>query len=79
VSERRACQALGQARAVQRHTPQLRDDENPLTDRIVDLTTVYGRCGTPRITAMLRQEVWSVKHKRVERIWRQAGLKIPQK
>jgi transposase InsO family protein len=31
----------------------------------------------PQITAMLKQEGWRVNHKRVERIWRQAGLKIP--
>jgi putative transposase len=79
VSERRACRVLGQARAVQRHTPEVRDDEEPLTGRIVELAAVYGRYGTPRITAMLRQEGWIVNHKRVERIWREEGLKVPQK
>jgi transposase InsO family protein len=79
VSERRACRVLGQARAVQRHTPQVRDDEEPLTARIVELAAVYGRYGTPRITAMLHNEGWRVNHKRVERIWRQAGLKVPSK
>lgn len=79
VSERRACRVLGQARAVQRHTPRVRDDEEPLSGRIVELAAVYGRYGTPRITAMLKQEGWMVNHKRVERIWRQAGLKVPQK
>jgi transposase InsO family protein len=79
VSERRACRVLGQARAVQRHTPEVRDDEEPLTGRMVELAAVYGRYGTPRITAMLRQEGWIVNHKRVERIWREEGLKVPQK
>jgi len=79
VSERRACRVLGQARAVQRHTPEVREDEEPLTARIIELAAVYGRYGTPRITAMLRQEGWSVNHKRVERIWREEGLKVPQK
>ena len=79
VSERRACRVLGQARAVQRHTPEVRDDEEPLTGRIIELAAVYGRYGTPRITAMLRQEGWIVNHKRVERIWREEGLKVPQK
>jgi len=69
----------GQARAVQRHTPQVRDDEAPLTGRIVELATVYGRYGTPRITAMLHAEGWVVNHKRVERIWRESGLKVPSK
>jgi putative transposase len=70
---------LGQARAVQRHTPEVRDDEAPLTGRMVELAAVYGRYGTPRITAMLQQEGWIVNHKRVERIWREEGLKVPQK
>ena len=79
MSERRACRVLGQARAVQQHTPRVRDDEEPLTGRIVELAAVYGRYGTPRITAMLKQDGWIVNHKRVERIWREIGLKVPQK
>jgi putative transposase len=79
VSERRACRVLGQARAVHRYTPEVRDDEVPLTGRIVELAAVYGRYGTPRVTAMLRQEGWAVNHKRVERVWRGEGLKVPQK
>ena len=79
VSERRACQTLGQARAVQRYTPQVRADEAPLAGRVIELAAVYGCYGTPQITALLRQEGWLVNHKRVERIWRQAGLKVPQK
>ena len=70
---------LGQARAVQRYTPQVRADEAPLTGRLVELATVYGRYGTPRITAMLHREGWLVNHKRIERIWREVGLKVPQK
>lgn len=70
---------LGQARAVQRHTPAVRDDEDRLTGRIIELAAVYGRYGTPRINAMLRHEGWHVNHKRVERIWRRAGLKVPRK
>lgn len=79
VSERRACKVLGQARAVQRYTPEVRGDEDRLTGRIVELAAVYGRYGSPRITALLRGEGWMVNHKRVERIWKEAGLKVPQK
>jgi putative transposase len=79
VSERRACRVLGQARAVQRHTPVVRDDEDQLTGRIVELAAVYGRYGTPRINAMLRREGWRVNHKRIERIWRREGLKVPRR
>ena len=79
VSERRACRVLGQSRATQRYLPQVRDDEEPLTQRIIELASLYGRYGTPRITALLRAEGWQVNHKRVERIWKSEGLKIPAK
>ncbi|MFO0831252.1 MAG: IS3 family transposase [Phycisphaerales bacterium] len=79
VSERRACRVLGQARAVQRHAPRVRDDEDRLTGRIIQLAAVYGRYGTPRITAMLRREGLHVNHKRVERIWRREGLRVPRR
>ena len=54
-------------------------DENALTTRIIDLASQYGRYGYRWITALLRNEGWQVNHKRVWRIWRQAGLKVPQK
>lgn len=79
VSERRACRVLGQARAVQRYAPRKRDDEEPLTARIVELAGTYGRYGYRRITRTLQDEAWPVNHKRVERIWRHAGLKVPTK
>ena len=53
------------------------DAEAPLTTRMVALATRYGRYGYRRITALLRQEGWRVNHKRVERIWRREGLKVP--
>jgi transposase InsO family protein len=43
------------------------------------LASEYGRYGYRRITALLRREGWQVNHKRVERIWREEGLKVPQK
>jgi len=79
VSERRACRVLGQERATQRFAPRPRADEDPLTARIVELAGVYGRYGYRRITALLRNDSWNVNHKRIERIWRRAGLKVPKK
>jgi putative transposase len=79
VSERRACRVVGQARAVQRYAPRPRGDEEPLTGRIVELAGTYGRYGYRRVTAMLRREAWNVNHKRVERIWRETGLKVPER
>jgi len=57
----------------------LADDEPLLVRRIVELATEYGRYGYRRITAMLRREGWRVNHKRVERIWRAEGLKVPKR
>jgi len=51
----------------------------PLTKRLVALATRYGRYGYRRITALLRHEGWRVNHKRVERIWRRKGLKVPMR
>lgn len=47
--------------------------------KIIDLACKYGRYGTPRITGLLRLKGWHVNHKRVERIWKQEGLKVPKK
>lgn len=79
VSERFACRVLGQHRSSQRKKPQGRPDEEALTADIVRLASRYGRYGYRRITAMLRSEGWTVNAKRVERIWRREGLKVPQK
>jgi transposase InsO family protein len=79
VSQRRACKVLGQPRKAQRVIPNITDEEARLVARIVELATQYGRYGYRRITAMLKQDGWQVNHKRVERIWRQEGLKVPQK
>ena len=77
VSERRACQVLGQARSTQRRERHIPNDEARLVAEMVELATQYGRYGYRRITAMLRWEGWKVNHKRVERLWRQEGLKVP--
>ena len=50
-----------------------------MTARIVELATQYGRYGYRRITALLRREGRTVNHKRVEKIWRREGLKVPQR
>ena len=79
ISERRACRALGQPRSSQRYTARVRDDEAPLTARIVALASEYGRYGYRRITALLQREDWRVNVKRVQRIWRKEGLRVPKK
>ncbi len=79
VSERRACRVLGQARSTHRHRARVPDDEPRLVERLIALATAYGRYGYRRITGLLRGEGWRVNHKRVERLWRREGLKVPQK
>ena len=54
-------------------------DEESLTREIVDLASRFGRYGYRRITALLRDRGWRVNHKRIERIWRREGLKVPKK
>ena len=39
----------------------------------------FGRYGYLKVCGLLHQAGWHVNHKRVERIWRQEGLKVPQK
>lgn len=78
VSERRACAALGQHRSTQRKTPS--DDEAELTADVVALARQYGRYGYRKIAELLRTTAgWVVNDKRVERIWRLEGLKVPRK
>jgi putative transposase len=79
VTERRACCILEQPRSTQRRCGHVPSDEPRLTRRIVELATEYGRYGYRRVTALLHREGWQVNHKRVERIWRQEGLKVPQR
>ncbi len=71
---------MGQARATQRFRPLVSGKESRLVDDITQLATKYGRYGYRRITALLNNDMgWQVNHKRVERIWRQEGLKVPKK
>ena len=79
VSERRACSVVGQPRATQRRTPKIRHDEAALTEAIVRLAKKYGRYGYRRVRQLLIDDGWRVSVKRVYRIWRREGLKVPKK
>jgi putative transposase len=70
---------LNQPRSTQRHVFKIADDEARLVEHTIKLAEKYGRYGYRRITALLQNEGWRVNHKRVERIWRQEGLKVPKK
>ena len=71
---------FGQHRSTQRKPPQGREDEARLTEDIITLARHYGRYGYRKIAELLRVEAgWVVNDKRVERIWRREGLKVPAK
>jgi transposase InsO family protein len=79
VSERRACRALGQHRSTQRKVPRGKDDEAALVAELIELARTYGRYGYRKVAALLKAAGWLVNDKRVERLWRQEGLKVPAK
>jgi len=79
VSERRACRVLKHCRATHQYVVHRSEDDKSLRTRIIELARIYGRYGYRRIAALLQREGWTVNHQRVERIWRQEGLKVPQK
>ena len=79
ISERRACRALCQARSTQRHRAAVCSDEEALTAAIVALARTFGRYGYKRITGLLQMAGWNVNAKRVQRIWRAEGLKVPRR
>jgi len=64
---------------VQRYQSNKSEEEPVLREDIIRLAGKYGRYGYRRITALVRAEGWIVNHKRVERIWREEGLKVPAK
>jgi len=70
---------LEQARNTQRRSHEVSSEESRLVADITVLATRYGRYGYRRITALLNERGWRVNHKRVERIWRKEGLKVPKK
>ena len=70
---------MGINRTTQRYIPQKQNNEIALRKDIVRLAEKYGRYGYRRITALLKAEGWCINHKRVERIWREEGLRVPQK
>ena len=80
VSQRRACKVVGQPRQTQRYEPIIRDDEHSLICDILSLVHQFPRYGYRMIWSKLKQLGWQkLNVKRVYRIWRQEGLKVPKK
>ena len=77
VSERRSSRVIGQHRSTQCKRPQEKVDEELLTGDMIKLAREYGRYGYRRIAVLLKNTGWQGNAKRVERIWRHEGLKVP--
>jgi transposase InsO family protein len=71
---------LGQPRSTQRYAAQEADEEEArLVQRLHELVRQYPRYGYRMMTAKLRQQGWRVNFKRVYRLWRREGFKVPKK
>lgn len=79
ISERRACQAVGQPRSSQWYRAKPRGDEPRLVKRMLQLVRRRPRFGYRRIAALLRADGFRASESRVLRLWRKEGLKVPQK
>jgi hypothetical protein len=77
VSERRACRLVGQHRSTQRYERVAPEYELRLVARMNDLAAAHPRYGYRRIWALLRSEGWRVNRKRIERLWRLEGHRVP--
>ena len=77
VSERRACVLTSQHRSSQRYRRRLLPEEAVLRERLQLLARRHPRYGYRRIHAILRREGWLCNRKRVQRLWRDEGLRLP--
>ena len=70
---------LGQNRATQRYTSSIREYSVLARQAVINYASEYGRYGYRAITDLLRMDGWGISYNRVARIWKQEGLKVPQK
>jgi putative transposase len=79
VSERWACRVVGQHRSTERYEPKRAVDDAALRARLRAISSKRPRWGYRRAHTMLVEEGWEVNRKRVQRLWREEGLRVPQK
>ena len=79
ASERRACKVVGLHRATRRYERKDDQIDKRVTPRVLHYAGLYGRHGYKRITALVRAEGYKINHKRVYKIWKKEGLKVPKK
>lgn len=76
ISERRACQLAGISRTTLNYEPKVQPENVALQERIVELAQVRRRFGYRRIHALLRREGVEANHKRIFRLYQEAGLAV---
>ena len=79
LSERRACRVTGQHRSPQRRLPARGRGDDVLRTEVHAFSRGHPRWGYCRAWATLREEGWTVNRKRVQRLWREEGLRVPAK
>ena len=77
LSERRACRITGQHRSTQRHQPRRGDRDDALRARLRELSREHPRWGYRRAWASLRGDGWESNRKKIQRLWREEGLRVP--
>ncbi len=76
VSERRACRVVGVGRSTARYQGRPRAAAPALRQRLCELAQERRRFGYRRLHVLLQREGHVVNHKRVERLYREAGLAV---
>jgi putative transposase len=79
LCERWACRIVGQHRSTQRHQSAAADDDAALRAELRAISSERPRWGYRRAHARLRDLGWSVNRKRVQRLWREEGLRVPRR
>jgi putative transposase len=80
VSERRACTVVGQHRSTQRlDPPVITDDEQRLREFLIAFSRQRPRWGWRRAAKAARRAGWTVNDKRIRRLWRDEGLRVPNR
>ena len=77
LSERRACRITGQNRSTQRHQGPRHDHDGALRRRLREISREHPRWGYRKAWALCRTDGWEVNRKRIQRLWREEGLRVP--
>lgn len=79
ISERRACRYAGQHRSTQRHGPRVASDDAGLRAALRQISRDRPRWGYRRAHQLLLEQGWQINRKRTQRLWREEGLRVPQR